>query len=304
MFARSDMRPAFRRLLGVCHSALLILPVLLPYASAARAGEQVPTPKRVVSMNLCTDQLALMLAKPGQLLSVSSYSHRKRSSLLYEEAIKLPVNFSQAEDIAYMKPDVVLAGSFTSLNSVQMLKRLGIRVEQFKSSQSFADIRTNVLRMGAILGRQEQAKAMVATFDARLASLRSAYKGQKRPLLGTYEANAYVVGERSLAHAIIRAAGYRNLGKELGFSYGGKLPLESLLFHNPDYLLTWDRWSANPIKSEEVLDHPVIQKHFGAGKRISQPSKGWICGTPYVIDAIEALAAVRLRDAAPGTAQP
>ena len=32
-------------------------------------------PQRVVSMNLCTDQLAMMLAGPGQLISVSHLGH-------------------------------------------------------------------------------------------------------------------------------------------------------------------------------------------------------------------------------------
>jgi iron complex transport system substrate-binding protein len=39
-------------------------------------------PRRVVSMNLCTDQLAMLVAAPGQLLSVSRIARDPRVSAL------------------------------------------------------------------------------------------------------------------------------------------------------------------------------------------------------------------------------
>ena len=43
-------------------------------------------PERVVSIDPCTDQLALMLAAPGQLVSVRHLATDPRSSAMAEEA--------------------------------------------------------------------------------------------------------------------------------------------------------------------------------------------------------------------------
>ena len=52
-----------------------------------------PAPRRVVSINLCTDQLAMMLAAPGQLVSVSQLAGDPHSSAMAEagEASEAPL---------------------------------------------------------------------------------------------------------------------------------------------------------------------------------------------------------------------
>ena len=42
-------------------------------------AQTVPASARIVSMNLCTDQLALMIADPGAIVSLSNLSHDRRS---------------------------------------------------------------------------------------------------------------------------------------------------------------------------------------------------------------------------------
>ena len=84
-------------------------------ASAAFAD----APARVVSMNLCTDQLAMLLAAPGQLISVSHLASDPMASTMVAEAQAYPVNRGGAEQILLMEPDLVLAGSYTSLASVE-----------------------------------------------------------------------------------------------------------------------------------------------------------------------------------------
>ena len=65
-------------------------------------------PKRVVSINLCTDQLAMMLAAPGQLISVSHLATEVQSSSMVEEARAYPMNRGQVEQVFLMRPDMVL----------------------------------------------------------------------------------------------------------------------------------------------------------------------------------------------------
>ncbi len=50
--------------------------ILLMMIGPASAGPIEQAPRRVVSMNLCTDQLAILDARPGQLHSVSYLAKR------------------------------------------------------------------------------------------------------------------------------------------------------------------------------------------------------------------------------------
>ena len=88
-------------------------------------------PGRVVSLNVCTDQLALLLGAPGQLVSVSRLAHDPRSSAMAGAARAIPANGASAEEGVLLRPDLVVAGSYTARATVEMLLRLGYRVERF-----------------------------------------------------------------------------------------------------------------------------------------------------------------------------
>ncbi|MEM9912788.1 MAG: ABC transporter substrate-binding protein, partial [Pseudomonadota bacterium] len=97
-----------------------LLPTLLALllAGCAAAGTDVPgatqRPMRVMSMNLCTDQLVLALLPPERTASVTWLSRLPGQSLLVEEASQVGVNYALAEEVIDQRPDLVLAGKFTN----------------------------------------------------------------------------------------------------------------------------------------------------------------------------------------------
>ena len=91
-------------------------------------AQTTDAPLRVVSMNLCTDQFALMLAAPEQLISVSYVSADPVTSPLADIASRYPLNHGSAEEIYLMRPDLVLAGPWTDPAALAMLRRLGVTV--------------------------------------------------------------------------------------------------------------------------------------------------------------------------------
>lgn len=60
---------------------------------------------------------------------------------MVEAAKAYPPNEGLAEEIYLMQPDLVLAGSFTSRATVEMLQRLGVRVELFEPIYGLDDPR-------------------------------------------------------------------------------------------------------------------------------------------------------------------
>ncbi len=82
-------------------------------------------PVRVVSMNLCADELVLRLADRDQVLAVTYLARDSRGSTVATEAVGLPVTRGLTEEVVALKPDLVIAGAFTTRTTVGMLKRVG-----------------------------------------------------------------------------------------------------------------------------------------------------------------------------------
>ncbi|HHW34710.1 MAG TPA: ABC transporter substrate-binding protein [Paracoccus solventivorans] len=252
-------------------------------------------PQRVVSMNLCTDQLAMLLAAPGQLVSVSYLAQDPQASTMVEQARAYPVNHGLAEEIYRLRPDLVLAGAYTTRATVAMLQRLGVPVAIFPPEADFDGIRGNLRRMGELLGREAEAEAQIAAFDHGLAALMDA--PVQRPTAALYYANSYTSGRDSLAGRIVEAAGLHNIAADAGLSGGGVLALEQLVLANPDLLIRGRRY-AGRSRAEEVLDHPAVAALAERAGQTGIADQDWVCGTPRVLGAI-----ARLRDARLGLEQ-
>ncbi|HEY9038014.1 MAG TPA: ABC transporter substrate-binding protein [Roseovarius sp.] len=251
-------------------------------------------PSRVVSINLCTDQLAMLLAAPGQLMSVSRIALDPRVSSMADEAAHYPINAGRAEEVHGMAPDLVVAGEYSSRDTVALLRQLGIEVVQFDIVGSLEEVRDRIRQMGAALGREAAAAAMIAKFDADLAQLREDLDGPPgpdAPRAALYSANGYTSGDKTLSGEILAAAGLRNAPAEAGYGWG-KLPLEVLAMLQPDLVITARRYPRGS-RAEEIMDHPVVEGLNGQAARAVMSDQDWVCGTPYVLRAIGDMAAAR-----------
>jgi len=238
-------------------------------------------------MNLCTDQLAMMLTGPDQLVAVSRIARDPVSSALWAEAETWPVHGGGAEEIHLLEPDIVLAGAYDPAATVALLRRLGLRVEVFGIERSFDDIRANVRRMGALLGTEARAEALIGEMDGRLEAPPAA---EPRPRAALFYSNGYTSGAGTLANEILSAAGYANVAVEHGIEGMAKLPLETLVMDAPDLLVTGQDYAA-PALAQGILGHPATAA-IGAGQvRVSDNL--WACGTPLVARAVEGLRAAR-----------
>lgn len=248
------------------------------------------TPARVVSMNLCTDQLAMLVAGEGQLFSVSYLASDSRSSAMVEQAANFHSNRGLAEEIYLMHPDLVIAGSFSTRATVDMLKRLGIPVAVFDPAYSLEDVRERLTQMGGVLGQQDRAARLVEDFDEALAAYRT--EVTSRPRAALYYANGYTSGDKTLAGQILSIAGLDNIAAEEGFSAGGIIPLEVLAMARPDTVIT-SRPYPGASRSEEVKGHPVIEALRNSRPEASMTDSDWVCGTPFVLRAIDDMVTLR-----------
>ena len=83
------------RAVAFCLLALLLAPW------PANAGERAP--QRIVSLNLCTDQLLMMLVEPERIAAVSYHAVNPDTSNLAREARDLPIFSQWNQDTAFLR---------------------------------------------------------------------------------------------------------------------------------------------------------------------------------------------------------
>lgn len=277
---------------SVRNSRIIAKLAALALAGAAwTAPALADRPARVVSINLCTDQLALMLADPDQLVSVSHLAQNPDASTMAEAAQAFPTNGSGAEEVYLLKPDLVLAGTFNSPATLSILRNLGIEVAVFPPAYSMQDVRDILGGIGSALGQQDKTDAVLAKFDADLAGLSDAPLNGPRVALSYV--NNYTSGDKTLAHEILTIAGFRNVASEVGISGPGKIPLEQLILLEPDIIIT-GRGYPGQSRAEDNLSHPALRALPDTLIAGELTDRDWACGTPYVLNAIAKMRELRL----------
>ncbi|WP_312365853.1 ABC transporter substrate-binding protein [Ensifer sp.] len=255
----------------------------LLWAASPAGISAAETPRRVVSMNVCTDQMAMLLADKGQLYSVSYLAADASTSALADDAKRYVLNHGLAEEIFLMKPDLVIAGTYTTRTTVDLLKRLGFVVEEFAPEVSIAEVRTNLRRMGKILGRQQRADALVAAMDAEIARLQAMNLSEVE--LALYYANGFTSGSGTLVADIVGIAGLENLAERLGISGTGKLSLEALVLARPDLIAVDASPDRGPALARQTFDHPAFRAISAGHRAVQLDSRYTICGGPFTLIA-------------------
>jgi len=275
------------RAAAFCSGFVLLVGLLLIGAVAPAWAK----PERIVSMNLCTDQLVMMLADRHRIASVSYLAANPQASALADETDGLTLNHGLAEEILPMEPDLVLAGSFTTRPTVALLRRFGFSIVELPVASSLDDIRANIRTIAEAIGEVSRGEAMIAEFDRTLQQLPAA-ETLPPPLAVMYWANGFTSGKGTLANAAVEAAGFRTLGTALELTGTAQLPLETLLNADPDVLIV-GRQREDPALANEVFRHPALGRVFDDRPMISLPDYLWICGTPFVVEAVARLADLR-----------
>jgi iron complex transport system substrate-binding protein len=272
--------------------AKLIRLVALAIASGLMlAGDARAAPQRVASLNLCADQLVLLLADPGQVVSISWLSRDPDLSMMAEAAQAVPINRGLAEEVLPLRPDLVVGGTYTARGAATLLERFGIPVLKLDLPRDFDAIEEQIRTVAVALGHVERGEAIIAGMRRRLAAMPLPTGSQ--PVAAVYHPNGFTIGAGSLVDTMLRHAGFDNLAVRLGIDNYGQVPLEVLLANRPDVLIVDTDTGEAPSLARANLMHPALQRANIAVTAI--PRRLWSCGLPAVIDAVELLAQWRER---------
>ena len=255
-------------------------------------------PQRIVSLNLCTDQLILLLADRQAVASVTYLALDPDLSYMAAAARGLHVNRGLSEDALVLDPDLVLAGGFTTRSTVSLLKRLGLEVLEVQAPDSLEMVRTQIRRVAEAVGEPGRGERLIARMDARIAAARATVRGRRR-VAAVYHENSFTVGGKSLVDDIVKAAGFDNLAAGLGIEKFGYLALESLIVAAPELIIFGSYRPDWPSLAHQVLEHRALRAAFdrrkpgGCGAFVTVPTRLWNCGGPFNAEAVELLARQR-----------
>ncbi|MCA0405633.1 MAG: ABC transporter substrate-binding protein [Proteobacteria bacterium] len=262
-------------------SALSLLTLAFGLVAAQAQGP------RVASLNLCVDQLVLALAEPQQIAGLSRYARDERLS----HAAKAAHGFrllAGAEEVLFLKPDLVLTSRFTPAATRDFLARTRVKAEEFEAATTLAQTRAQMLRMGKLLRQEARAQALVEQVDTAAERLKGAAPSGLRVLV--LARRGYVSGASSLPGELLSLAGAQTSAPGVAGKRGGFATLESIVAVQPDALLITGAALKADDQGSALLEHPVLARLFPPSRRLHLPDHLTVCGGPGLIEAMDRLA--------------
>lgn len=246
--------------------------------------------KKVVSINLCTDQLLYLLEDKENIASVSFLSIDPDYSYLAEEMKEFHINSANVEEIIPLQPDLILAVNYTSIHTVHFLRNLDFNIVQIDIPYDMQHIEDGIIQVGKLLNKTAKAQQILDNMRQRRNVVQLRVANKKKPLAIILAPNGYTHGKGSMKGDLLELAGYRNLAAEAGIQGSGNINLETLVKAQPDYLIIEDSTSNNNSMAQRFLKHPALKNGLPNMQRIYVNPNLWTCGGPSMIDALEILA--------------
>ena len=250
-----------------------------------------PARAKLVSINVCTDELVLDIAKPQQIQSLSYLSHSFSDTSYAKRAMAYPINHGNSEEIITLKPDLVLMSQYSSAYTKKLLHRVGIKTFQLPIAHSVNDMLRNVRLMANVLNRHQRGDTIVQSLKLKLHALsqRVSHHTTGRPTVLSYTAGGWLRKPPTLLDDIIRHAGAINLARQFnkpGWTY---VPYEAIVRLKPDYLIVIRASRSGHSLSRHYIRHPIFD-YYRKQNRIVFLNSAWIdCGNPVLTKAIDAL---------------
>jgi iron complex transport system substrate-binding protein len=245
---------------------------------------------RLVSMNVCTDQLVLKLADPEQILGLSRFSRDGWQGPAATDISRYPLLSGGAEDVLLIRPDIVVASAFDKRATRELLKAKGLRLAELAVPRTLDEARQQIREAGDITGHPDRALKEIARLDAALARARGAVAERHFRVL-PLSRRGWVAGSDSFVGSLLGETGLRSAAGDLGFAFGGFASLEAIVKLRPDFIVVSQAGDYARDDGQAFLLHPALERFYPIEKRIVIPERMTECGGVMLADALDALTA-------------
>ena len=144
-------------------SAFMVACVFASATDAAPAEAMLP---RVASLNMCTDELVMLLAPEPQITSVTHLSQDLRESPLWRVARRFSANDGSMLSAAGERPTLIVTMGGIARDRERLAHAIGAEILILPFPQSLDDIEASVRQLAAALQRKRQGERIVAAMQA------------------------------------------------------------------------------------------------------------------------------------------
>ncbi len=250
--------------------------------SLVLAAPAAAAPGRVASLNLCTDELVMMLAAPAQIVSVTHLAQQQAETPLWHQARRYRRNDGSLLSVVPMRPDLVVNMGGGGRDRLRIAERLGIGTVDLPFARSLADVAESIRRLSLALGRPAEGAALLR----RMAALMRSAPPHRRDTIWLGGGGRTVSAE-GLEAQWMALAGLRQRPMR-----GDRVSLEALVVRPPAVVLRSDYRQGQYSAGQRWLAHPAARGPGGA-RTIPTDGRRWTCMGPLLVDEV-----LRLRTAA------
>lgn len=247
-------------------------------AVAGDSAAAAPALPRTASLNLCTDELLLLLGRPDQIASVTHLSRLQAETPLWQQARRYPRNDGSLLSVVGQRPDLVLTMGGAGRDRLRIAERLGIQTLDLPYAMSLADVGANIGRVAAAMGRPAEGARMLRRMAALV---------RQRPAAPT-DAIWLGGGGRTAAPSGLTAQWMRLAGFAQRAIPGDRVSLETLLTRPPAILLRSDYRQGQFSGQQRWLGHPLARRPINS-RTVVTDGRRWTCLGPMMIDEIARL---------------
>ena len=270
---------------------LALLLTSLLSASPAPAPAPTPTrtpPKRVVSLNMCADQLVIALADRSQIAGLTEWARDPELSFYADRAKNLPFTHRSAEEVLERRPDLVIGAPFRTKDVLAPLKARGVTMLDLPRKDDLDGSEEAIRLVADALGHPERGAALIAAIHAQLAAV-GAPPGHGRSA-AYYQRQGYLTGTGTLVDDMMHRVGLVNIAARLGRPELSQIPLEQLALARPDFVVTEEGTRAGEDRSGAMIRHPLLEAAVRPAHHLHIPQALTVCGGPGYPHAVALLA--------------
>jgi iron complex transport system substrate-binding protein len=265
-------------------TALLGGAALLWAASPAPAAKAPTVPQRIVSINLCADQLVLALADRGQIAGLTKNATDLEMSGEAAKARGLPLLSNSAEQILAIEPDLIIGMPASRSAALRALPEQSYPLLDLDTANTLDEIYVSIRQTAVAVGHPERGTALIARMQGELAGLPKPGRGR---VAAYYQRRGYMTGTGTLIDELMTRVGLTNLAGKLGKPPLSQLSIEEMVAAQPDYLIVESATDKVTDQGSEMLHHPALKDI----PRISVPQAWTVCGSPAYTQAARSIAA-------------
>jgi iron complex transport system substrate-binding protein len=240
-------------------------------------------PQRIVSLNMCADQLVLALADRSQIAGLTRNAPKPELSAEAAKARGLRILGTSAEEILEIEPDLVVGMPARRSAAMAALGGQGYNMLDLKSANTVEEIYAAIRQTAAAVGHPERGEALIAQMQGELARILANGRGR---VAAYYQRRGYMTGTGTLIDDLMTRMGLVNLAGKLGKPPLAQVSLEEMVAAQPDFLIVESATDRAVDQGTEMLHHPALQ----GIPRISIPQAWTVCGGPAYVKAARGMA--------------